>query len=157
MPYQMSRSPHHPRLQRQTWRTVRVLTGEFMSESNETSNMCSKYNCNLINIYSNSLRNQPVLQDSRMTLRGQVESWQGNSCRNQLKLQTCVLNNFQLNAAIVNKSEQIPKSSLTKFHTLIWKCTSIPRYVNFSDSILRWVSRFKNTQLMNQLWPKIRH
>ena len=74
MPYFMSRLPHHPSLQRYTWRIGVVLTGLFMSELNETFSIGSKYIYKQVGINFRTLRNQPVLQDSRMTLGGKMES-----------------------------------------------------------------------------------
>ena len=74
MPYFMSRLPHHPSLQRYTWRIGVVLTGLFMSELNETFSIGSKYIFKIIGVNFTDLRNQPVLQDSRMTLGGKMES-----------------------------------------------------------------------------------
>ena len=49
-----------------------VLTGLFMSELNETYSIGSKYIFKLIGVNFIGLRNQPVLQDSRMTLGGKM-------------------------------------------------------------------------------------
>ena len=49
-----------------------VLTGLFMSELNETFSIGSKYNFKIICVNFTGLRNQPVLQDSRMTLGGKT-------------------------------------------------------------------------------------
>ena len=92
MPYFMSWLPHHPSLQRYTWRIGVVLTGLFMSELNETFSIGSKYIFKIIGVNFTGLRNQPVLQDSRMTLGGKMESWQGYSCQNWMKLSVEVLN-----------------------------------------------------------------
>ena len=45
-----------------------------MSELNETFSIGSKYILKLIGVNFTGLRNQPVLQDFRMILGGQVES-----------------------------------------------------------------------------------
>ena len=74
MPYFMSRLTRHPSLQRYTWRIGVVLTGLFMSELNETFSIGSKYIFKIIGVNFTGLRNQPVLQDSRMTLGGKIES-----------------------------------------------------------------------------------
>ena len=69
MPYFMSRLPHHPSLHRYTWRIGVVLTGLFMLELNETFCIGSKYIYKQVGINFRTLRNQPVLQDSSMTLK----------------------------------------------------------------------------------------
>ena len=74
MPYSKSRLPCHPSLQRYTWRIGVVLTGLFMSELNETFSIGSKYIFKIIGVNFTDIRNQPVLQDSRMTLGGKMES-----------------------------------------------------------------------------------
>ena len=45
-----------------------------MSELNETFSIGSKYIFKIIGVNFTDLRNQPVLQDSRMTLGGKMES-----------------------------------------------------------------------------------
>ena len=118
MPYFMSRLPHHPSLQRYTWRIGVVLTGLFMSELNETFSIGSKYIFKLIGVNFTGLRNQPVLQDSRMTLGGKMESWQGYLCQNWMKLSVEVLNtffNYLLSTLMVtgtNLSSKTPGSDL---------------------------------------------
>ena len=74
MPYFMSRLTRHPSLQRYTWRIGVVLTGLFLSELNETFTIGLKYFSKQLALSFRTLRNQPVLQDSRKTLGGQVES-----------------------------------------------------------------------------------
>ena len=51
-----------------------VLTGLFMSELKDTFSIGSKYILKLIGVNFTGHRNQPVLQDSRMTLGGKMES-----------------------------------------------------------------------------------
>ena len=118
MPYFMSRLTRHPSLQRYTWRIGVVLTGLFMSELNETFSIGSKYIFKIIGVNFTDIRNQPVLQDSRMTLGGKMESWQGYLCQNWMKLSVEVLNtflNYLLSTSMVtgtNLSSKTPGSDL---------------------------------------------
>ena len=50
------------------------MTGLALSELNEIFSISFKYIYELKNILSKHVRNHPVLQDSRMTLGGKVES-----------------------------------------------------------------------------------
>ena len=74
MLYSMSRLPCHPSLQSYTWRKGGVLAELFMSELNETFSVGLKYVSEQVGRIISSLRNQPVLQESRMTLGRQLES-----------------------------------------------------------------------------------
>ena len=79
------------RLQEDTWWMGGVLTWYFLSEMIETFNKSSKYNSTML---FNSLRNQPLLQDSRRTHGGHVVSWHGSPCQKWMKLSAKAPNIF---------------------------------------------------------------
>ena len=78
--------PSPARLQEETWRIGRVLTSFLMMDLDETFCKASLGYFEYSDPISISIKNIPVLQDSRKRLGGYMESWQACWCLILMKL-----------------------------------------------------------------------